>query len=644
MILAWVAGALGADGEALARIHAVEWARGDVLALAGEAAGADDAARAAAMIAAGRMRTADALPLLDGGRTDPALAVRVAAAEALGWTPGGAPKIREWLATEPLPTGLAGRAAAERGVLVALIEALGFQAEVQDLPLLVGYLAEPWPVGDAAARALGRMGVRKVAGVDQAVGELAGRLDAVDPRVGTNVAWALARIGMKDAAPLAVERVVARLRARDSYAETRARLVRAVWPRLDAETRSSLFVPLATDPSNLVRVALFTALEPEDAAPEVLAAFLADRDPWIRQVVIDAIGREGSPAGAALLAEHRTADLYERAAIVRARNLVDPAAAVNVELPAVIRAAYAGALTDRTVLEQLAASADEAMVRTTAVQVLVDDPGVPSAVGVRLLAASDPGIREAAIEIVARAPREARIAALVARLGQEKDRDVAVALARAVVDAKGKRAQIEPILGPLAADRRTEHAADLLAQAVGLPRPAIAPPKAPTLLDPATTRRAVVETSEGTFTIALDPDVAPIAVDNFAQLANQGFYDGLVFHRVVPGFVVQAGCPRGDGWGGPGYTIPDEVSALPFARGAVGMARADRDTGGSQWFVTTSDQPHLTGEYTRFGDVVQGLHVVERIHPGTQVLKVTIVGLDGRAMARRATPRGPDAR
>ena len=88
--------------------------------------------------------------------------------------------------------------------------------------------------------------------------------------------------------------------------------------------------------------------------------------------------------------------------------------------------------------------------------------------------------------------------------------------------------------------------------------------------------------------------------------------------------VAQTGCPRGDGWGGPGYAIPDEVSSLPFDEGAVGMARAAPDTGGSQWFVTTSDQPHLVGEYTRFGEVVEGMYVVRRLEVGSTLLGVEI--------------------
>jgi cyclophilin family peptidyl-prolyl cis-trans isomerase len=110
-----------------------------------------------------------------------------------------------------------------------------------------------------------------------------------------------------------------------------------------------------------------------------------------------------------------------------------------------------------------------------------------------------------------------------------------------------------------------------------------------------------------------------------AWLAGQGRLDDLSWHRVVPGFVVQTGCPRGDGMGGTPWMIPDEVSMEMFEAGSVGMARSARDTGGSQWFVTASRQPHLAGDYTRFGEVADGLDVVRRLGQADRVLRVRVV-------------------
>jgi len=108
------------------------------------------------------------------------------------------------------------------------------------------------------------------------------------------------------------------------------------------------------------------------------------------------------------------------------------------------------------------------------------------------------------------------------------------------------------------------------------------------------------------------------------ELARRGFYDGLPFHRVVPGFVVQGGDPRGDGSGGPGYTLRCEIGQRFYGRGAVGMALAGKDTGGSQFFVAESPQPHLDGGYTIFGWVASGMDAVEKIRPGDLIEKVEI--------------------
>ena len=99
-------------------------------------------------------------------------------------------------------------------------------------------------------------------------------------------------------------------------------------------------------------------------------------------------------------------------------------------------------------------------------------------------------------------------------------------------------------------------------------------------------------------------------------LARKGFFNGIAIHRVVPDFVVQDGDPRGDGEGGPGFTIRDEINQRPYLRGTVGMALDWQDTGGSQFFITHSPQPHLDGRYTVFGHVVSGMEVVDRLVPG----------------------------
>lgn len=132
-----------------------------------------------------------------------------------------------------------------------------------------------------------------------------------------------------------------------------------------------------------------------------------------------------------------------------------------------------------------------------------------------------------------------------------------------------------------------------------------------------------VATSRGTFVITMFPDDAPFTCLNALALVSKGFYDGLLFHRVVPNFVVQGGDPRGDGWGGPGYAIRSEFGYLRYERGMVGMASAGKDTEGSQFFITHSRQPHLDGRYTIFGRVTAGMDVVDRIQVGDTITRIT---------------------
>lgn len=141
------------------------------------------------------------------------------------------------------------------------------------------------------------------------------------------------------------------------------------------------------------------------------------------------------------------------------------------------------------------------------------------------------------------------------------------------------------------------------------------------------TVKAVLTTEKGTFTIDFLPEDAPLTVDNFVKLARAGYFNGLEVHRVVPNFVMQDGDSRGDGNGGPGWSIRCEVNMIPYERGAVGMALSGKDTGGSQWFVTHSPQPHLDGGYTVFGKVNEaGMKVVDKIVRGDKILSVRIIG------------------
>lgn len=149
------------------------------------------------------------------------------------------------------------------------------------------------------------------------------------------------------------------------------------------------------------------------------------------------------------------------------------------------------------------------------------------------------------------------------------------------------------------------------------------------------TVRATVTTTKGVFVINFLPDDAPLTVDNFVSLANRKYFDRIVFHRVVPNFVAQTGDPRGDGNGGPGFSIRCEINYAEYDRGAVGMALSGKDTGGSQWFVTHSRQPHLDGGYTVFGRVAERyMPVVDSLARGDKILKIRIVRIRRRNAKR----------
>jgi cyclophilin family peptidyl-prolyl cis-trans isomerase len=125
---------------------------------------------------------------------------------------------------------------------------------------------------------------------------------------------------------------------------------------------------------------------------------------------------------------------------------------------------------------------------------------------------------------------------------------------------------------------------------------------------------AAMKTTEGTITFELFDDDAPETVANFCKLARDGFYDGVTFHRVIKNFMIQGGDPQGTGTGGPGYTFKDEINDHKLVRGALAMANAGPDTNGSQFFVVTADEtPWLDGKHTVFGQVTNGLEVVEKI-------------------------------
>ncbi|SEU18309.1 peptidylprolyl isomerase [Stigmatella erecta] len=214
--------------------------------------------------------------------------------------------------------------------------------------------------------------------------------------------------------------------------------------------------------------------------------------------------------------------------------------------------------------------------------------------------------------------------ALAARVPQEPD--LAEPVAGALVALEGKAA--EPVLRgwlahPHANVRRvaTEALTGLTGQPVRSarvesPRGTRRPPTAPA------GATLIFRTRKGDITVALDAAQAPLTSGNLHGLARQGYFRGVTFHRVVPDFVAQGGDPRGDGEGGPGYSIRCEMTRRAYRRGVIGMALAGKDTGGSQFFFTHAPQPHLDGRYTAFGEVTAGMEVVDALLEGDVILEV----------------------
>jgi peptidyl-prolyl cis-trans isomerase B (cyclophilin B) len=144
------------------------------------------------------------------------------------------------------------------------------------------------------------------------------------------------------------------------------------------------------------------------------------------------------------------------------------------------------------------------------------------------------------------------------------------------------------------------------------------------IIDTSKQYTATIETEKGNLVLELFASDVPVTVNNFVFLARDGFYDGLTFHRVVPDFVVQGGCPVGDGTGGPGYRFDDEFSEHTHVAGALSMANSGANTNGSQFFITYTPQHHLDGHHSVFGQLVEGMDVLETIEQGDIIIRITV--------------------
>lgn len=392
------------------------------------------------------------------------------------------------------------------------------------------------------------------------------------------------------------------------------------------------------------------AAAPPDWKP-LLAAMLADSRPGVRITALEAAGAWllDDALGEALAARAAGSDSREReVALLALARAGDPRAIELTRAAArspgaamrAIAAQAAGQLHAASILEALATDASPA-VRAAVLQARLDAGPSASETAAAALADPDAAVRATALEWLAQHPElptERLGAALTAAL-HDRMADARVGAVRALVArAKAVESERQEVIGGLS--RLVETPEYLLRREVmaalaelGLPRVAVGPAAPPRdvsvyrqiLQETGRPRMVDLVTRHGTLRIRLDCPEAPLTCLNLLHLATQGFYEGLTFHRVVPDFVVQGGDPRGDGWGGPGYELRDEVTRRRFERGAIGMALSGPDTAGSQFFVTLAPQPHLDGTFTAFGQVVAGDDVLDQIVQGETIERVVEV-------------------
>jgi len=430
---------------------------------------------------------------------------------------------------------------------------------------------------------------------------------------------------LKDAS--AVEALVRLVRDPDETAALHA--VRALGAIGDPRGTPAAAALLASASDVLRREAL-RALAVLPADPSLrprIVGLVAERDPWVRAAAFGALART-SPEDFALVLSGLDADpdFRVRQALAHALGAVGDDMSVGV-LHAMLRDEDARVLP--AVLEGLRRARGRDALDTLLRHLDHPDLGVRSAAAeeirglgptgssARLLAAWQRGVQDGAGEL------EARISAVLA-LAAQKDGPAREGLAR-VAREDPSRAVRARAAALLAADGQTPP--DPGEEAVARPAldyDAAMAPYAPRASVKVFTPRVFLHTTKGTIEIHLDIVEAPLTSASFVALAARGFYDGLTFHRVEPGFVVQGGDPRGDGNGGPGYTLRCEITGRPYGRGAVGMALSGKDTGGSQFFFALQPQPHLDGGFTRFGQVAAGMDVVDRLRPGDVIERVEV--------------------
>jgi len=649
----------GMSKEVLKDILLHEQSRsGDDGVLAKYAADKDPEVRARALRALGRLQDPKHLPVLAQALSDKQEAVRLEAAFDVGQLFDAAAESTITLAFEREKSP---------AVKARLVEALGKCGSSEaTLAKMAGLLQGPdVALAREAGLALGIMGSRSVP-ILPAASALREALSNPDPEVRWHAAFAVQRGKVMDA----VTGLRRSLRQKDTLTLLySARATASVKNRDLAE----LVLPLLQHPDWRVRVEALRALGALNQAfyTGQTSILLEDPSDHVKLTAIESLGKMGSGMGVGRIEDlEQSSDWRIRAAVVKAEiEGMGDGAVVQVK-DAIkdtdwrIRAAAAEGLgklgsPQSLLLMETMAKDESPHVAATVVNALVACPQKYAVEMIRnYLDSSDPAVLSAAANGSGQRHDYAALPKLITaydRLQSPVDTEVMVDILEAFGSILTAKPADDPV-GTLSPDDSTrtmallekarhdsdvnvaKAAAGALTQITGQTvEPAMEikheVPKefdvdlALKLADSKKKPTAVLVTNRGTIKIALYGQEAPGTVANFVALARRGYYNGLSFHRVVADFVIQGGDPRGDGWGGPGYAIRCEYNPLRYKEGMVGMALAGKDTGGSQFFITHSPQPHLNGKYTIFGEVLSGQDIVDKIQVGDLIQEVRVDGL-----------------
>jgi cyclophilin family peptidyl-prolyl cis-trans isomerase/HEAT repeat protein len=568
-------------------------------------------------------------------------ATRRAAARALG-------RVQSWASADAL-IAMTRDPDVRREAVFALGQ-LGF-AETDDRDAaarIVAHLIATLPRSAETVEAVGKLG--RIA-ADEARPWLVEAASHPEAPVRAQAASALMRLTMERPERHAQVADALIALARDGDADVRTRAAYALGR--PAEPRAvDVLAAMTGDADRWCRLFAVRGLGRLKARPDAIAAACADPDDLVRAEAVAAAGAAGVPVPEAA---YRDPCFHVRAAAVRAAGPEadwkafwnDPSRTVRLEAVSLL-----GRRKDSARLAGLASHPDDFVRARVAAAV--------SELEVLRTLAADPAERVAAAAVEALGPREEAeawtvvVAALrhpgisvrggaISALGTRKEARALAPLAEcyeasmsrewiearegivdAVAEIEGGRALLEGIATADPAPSVRARAARALGRPV---EPRVQAPDRPDLLRSRFARnpRVWLETDKGTMILECFAEEAPAHVASFVSLVERGFYDGLTFHRVVPNFVIQGGDPRGDGWGDAGYNLRDEINAIPYVRGVLGMPKAGKDTGGCQIFLTHTPTPHLDGRYTVFGRVTDGDETIDKIEIGDKILRARVI-------------------